>query len=113
MRDIENNTVDEVCPVEWTASLAGDRWTLLIIRDLESGRKRFNELQKSLLRISPRTLSERLGKLEKRGFVTRRAYAEIPPREEYMLTEMGNGLISIIEAMRKYGEAWSKRDVNR
>lgn len=110
---MEDNTVEEIGPVEWTASLVGDRWTLLIIRDLESGCKRFSELQKSLARISPRTLSERLDRLEKKGFVTRRAYAEIPPRVEYTLTEMGKGLIPIIDAMRKYGETWLRKGVDR
>lgn len=106
---MEAYAAEEYCPVEWTASLVGDRWTLLIIRDLESGCKRFTELQKSLIKISPRTLSERLGKLEEKGLVTRRAYAEIPPRVEYTLTETGKGLIPIIEAMRQYGETWLKK----
>jgi DNA-binding HxlR family transcriptional regulator len=107
---MEAHTAEEYCPVEWTASLVGDRWTLLIIRDLESGCKRFSELQKSLVRISPRTLSERLAKLEGRGFVARRAYAETPPRVEYTLTEMGKGLLPVIEAMRRYGETWLKKE---
>jgi DNA-binding HxlR family transcriptional regulator len=109
---MEDDISEEICPVEQTARLIGDRWTPLIIRDLQDSCKRFGELQKSLAGISPRTLSERLGKLEAAGFVIRRAYAEIPPRVEYALTEKGKGLIAIIEAMRKYGETWLKKSAN-
>lgn len=92
--------------MELAARLIGDRWTLLIIRDLATGCKRFGGLQKSVVGISPRTLSDRLSALEAAGLVERRAYAEIPPRVEYTLTEMGQGLIPIIEALRAYGERW-------
>jgi DNA-binding HxlR family transcriptional regulator len=96
----------EACPVELTARLIGDHWTLLIIRDLAQGCMRFSALQKSVKGISPRTLSDRLATLEESGLVSRRAYAEIPPRVEYTLTEMGRGLIPIIEALREYGRRW-------
>jgi DNA-binding HxlR family transcriptional regulator len=94
------------CGVERTARLVGDVWTLLIIRDLEHGCKRFGELQKSVTGISPRTLSQRLSAMESQGLITRHAYAEIPPRVEYTLTDMGLGLIPIINVMRTYGEQW-------
>lgn len=97
---------DGTCPVERTARLVGDKWSLLIIRDLVTGCKRFGELQKSLQGISPRTLSERLSKLEAEGLVKRQVYAEIPPRVEYSLTEKGEALVGLIEAMRAYGETW-------
>jgi DNA-binding HxlR family transcriptional regulator len=84
----------------------GDKWTLLIIRDLVTGCKRFSELQKSLQGISSRTLSERLSKLESEGLVNRRVYAEVPPRVEYSLTEKGEALVGLIEAMREFGERW-------
>jgi len=94
------------CGVERTARLVGDAWTLLIVRDLEHGCRRFGQLQKSVSGISPRTLSDRLVMLEANGLITRRAYAEIPPRVEYSLTEKGTGLVPIIDAMRAYGEAY-------
>lgn len=96
----------ETCPIERTARLVGNKWTLLIIRDLLDGCKRFSELQRSLAGISPRTLSERLSMLEEAGLVRRKAYAEIPPRVEYSLTEKGRALVPLIEAMREYGEKW-------
>lgn len=95
-----------VCPVERTARLVGDKWTLLIIRDLVTGCRRFGELQKSLQGISSRTLSERLSRLEGEGLVSRRVYAEVPPRVEYSLTQKGEALVGLIEAMRQYGERW-------
>lgn len=96
----------EVCAVELTAKLVGDKWTLLIIRDLAESCMRFSALQRSVHGISPRTLSDRLSMLEAAGMITREAFAEIPPRVEYRLTEMGAGLIPVIEAMREYGNQW-------
>jgi len=97
---------DESCPVERMALLIGRKWTLLIIRDLGQGRRRFGELQKSLTGISPRTLSQRLSTLAEEGLITRRIYAEVPPRVEYSLTDKGQALLPLIEAMRAYGSRW-------
>lgn len=98
----------EECPVGRVALMVGDKWVLLIVRDLISGRKRFGELQKSLGSISPRTLSARLSALEEVGLVEREAYPEIPPRVEYFLTEKGQALLPLIRSMRDYGEKWLK-----
>jgi len=97
---------DESCPVARTAAVIGSKWTLLVIRDLATGTKRFNELEKSLTGISAKTLSERLRSLEQEGILRRQAYAEIPPRVEYSLTDKGTALLSLIESMRAYGERW-------
>lgn len=97
---------NDSCPIARTVQLVGDVWTLLIIRDLLSGCKRFGALQQSLQGISPKTLTERLRNLEAAGLVSRRAYAEIPPRVEYSLTEKGRALAPIIEAMAAYGREW-------
>ncbi len=97
---------EETCPVARTAAVIGSKWTLLVIRDLATGTKRFNELEKSLAGISAKTLSERLRSLEQERILSRRAYAEIPPRVEYSLTEKGRALLSLIESMREYGERW-------
>ncbi len=94
------------CPIEKVAKLIGDKWTLLILRDLGDGCKRFGELQKSVTGISPRTLSTRLRMLEQNGVMTRRVFAEIPPRVEYTLTEKGAALLPLIESMRAYGNEW-------
>lgn len=112
MSELSEAHEEPICPVELTARLVGDKWMLLIIRDLATGCKRFSVLQKSVNGISPRTLSDRLSALEEAGLIARRAYAEIPPRVEYSLTEMGQGLIPIIDAMRAYGERWlAGRDI--
>jgi DNA-binding HxlR family transcriptional regulator len=97
---------DLVCPVARTAEIVSGKWTLLIIRDLTYGTQRFSELERSLEGISPKTLSERLSALEAQGVVSRRTYAEVPPKVEYSLTEKGHALASVIEAMRSYGKAW-------
>ncbi len=94
------------CPVAKTAKVIGGKWTLLIIRDLANGTKRFNELERSLQGISPKTLSERLRSLEHGGMITRETFAEVPPRVEYSLTDMGQELIPIIDSMRGYGRKW-------
>ena len=94
------------CSVARSLEVIGEWWTLLIIRDLALGKKRFNELEKSLGGISAKTLSERLRSLEQGGIITRQAYAEIPPRVEYDLTEKGQALLSLIDNMREYGQRW-------
>ncbi len=95
-----------VCPVARTAEIISGKWTLLIIRDLTTGTKRFSELERSLEGISPKTLSERLSALEREGILSRRTYAEVPPKVEYSLTAKGNALAGVIEEMRAYGKSW-------
>ena len=102
----KNDTLNLGCPVARTADLIGNKWTPLIIRDLVKGEKRFSELERSLRGISPKTLSERLKKLEDASVVTRKCFAEVPPRVEYTLTEKGTALLPVIESMRAYGTAW-------
>lgn len=94
------------CPIANTAVIIGRKWTLLIVRDLARGPRRFGELERSLTGISPRTLSQRLGYLERTGVISRKHYAEVPPRVEYALTPQGQELVPIIELMRDYGERW-------
>src|SRR3954467_10209269 len=98
--------MESSCPVSACAEILSGKWTILLIRDLADGRSRFCELERSLLGISPRTLSLRLRALEEEGIVARRTYPEVPPRVEYALTEKGRGLIPIIESMRAYGREW-------
>jgi DNA-binding HxlR family transcriptional regulator len=95
-----------ICPVARTAEIISGKWTLLIIRDLTEGTRRFSELERSLAGISPKTLSERLTALERESILRRRTYAEVPPRVEYSLTPKGQALAEVIEAMRTYGKHW-------
>jgi DNA-binding HxlR family transcriptional regulator len=96
----------ETCPVLKTADIISGKWTLLILRDLSNGINRFSALERSLAGISPKTLSERLKGLEKAGIITRKSFAEVPPRVEYTLTGMGWDLIPLIDHMREYGSKW-------
>src|SRR5690606_30040362 len=95
-----------ICPVLATAQIVSGKWTLLMLRDLAEGPRRFSELQRSLCGISPRTLSVRLRSLEDEGILERREFPEVPPRVEYRLTAKGRDLIPIVDAMRRYGSTW-------
>jgi DNA-binding HxlR family transcriptional regulator len=97
---------DPTCPVCRTAEIISGKWTLLVIRDLAEGSRRFCELERSLDGISPRTLSLRLRALEEHGIVVRHTYPEVPPRVEYALTDKGGALVPLIEDMRSYGRRW-------
>jgi DNA-binding HxlR family transcriptional regulator len=99
-----------ICPVLATAQIVSGKWTLLMLRDLAAGPRRFSELQRSLAGISPRTLSIRLRGLEDAGIVERREFAEMPPRVEYRLTPKGADLAPIVDAMRDYGARWLAED---
>src|ERR1700733_11064644 len=79
--------------------IIGNKWTALILRDLFSGPKRFCELEKSVGNINPRTLSQRLDDLELNGIITKKSFAEVPPRTEYTLTAKGNDLLPILKQM--------------
>lgn len=96
------------CPVETTLSLISDRWKVLIIRDLLEGTKRFGELRKSVGDVSQKVLTANLRSMEQDGLLTRRVYAEVPPRVEYTLTETGMSLRPVLDAMQSWGEAYKK-----
>jgi DNA-binding HxlR family transcriptional regulator len=100
----------DTCPVCATAEVVCAKWTLLLVRDLAEGRSRFCELERSLVGISPRTLSLRLRALEEEGIVRRRTFPEVPPRVEYQLTDKGRALMPLIEDMRQYGREWLQVD---
>lgn len=98
------------CPVETTLMLIGDKWKVLILRDLMPGTKRFGELKRSIGSISQKVLTAQLRDMEKKGLVNRKVYAEVPPRVEYSLTELGKSLQPILDAMRIWGENYKKQD---
>ena len=87
----------------------GQKWTALIIRDLCTGSKRFGELEKSVTGINPRTLSQRLDTLEKFGIITKKMFAEVPPRTEYTMTEKGKDLVPILQKMADWGDKYQEQ----
>ena len=93
-------------PVETTLTLIGDKWKVLILRDLMPGTKRFGELKKSVGNVSQKVLTAQLRAMEESGLLTRTVYAEVPPRVEYTLTELGQSLKPILDAMRIWGEGY-------
>ena len=101
---------DGSCSVAACAEIIGAKWTALLVHDLSEGPRRFSELEHSCAGISPRTLSERLRALENDGIVHRQSYPESPPRVEYGLTDKGEALLPIIDAMREFGHAWLVED---
>ena len=94
------------CPVETTLMLIGDKWKVLILRDLMDGTKRFGELKKSIGHVTQKVLTAQLRDMEESGLLTRTVYAEVPPRVEYRLTDLGRSLEPILDAMRNWGEAY-------
>jgi DNA-binding HxlR family transcriptional regulator len=100
---------NDYCPVSRTLDIIGDRWTILILRDLIiQGPRKFHDLESSLARISPNTLSARLKTLEQAGIVERRIYADHPPRAEYLLTDKGDELRPVLRSLRVWGEKHTK-----
>ena len=97
------------CPVETTLTLIGDKWKVLILRDLMPGTKRFGELKKSVGTVSQKVLTAQLRAMEESGLVNRKVYAEVPPRVEYSLTELGKSLKPILDSMRAWGEAYKDK----
>lgn len=97
-----------VCPVETTLTLISNKWKVLILRDLLNGKKRFGELHRSIGHVSQKVLTVQLREMEADGLVTRTIYAEVPPRVEYDLTDLGRSLKPILDAMSVWGERYLK-----
>lgn len=96
------------CPVETTLTLIGNKWKVLILRDLLSGTKRFSELKRSLNGVSQKVLTTQLRAMEADGLVHREVFAEVPPRVEYSLTELGRSLKPILDAMVEWGTTYKE-----
>ena len=98
------------CPVETTLMLIGDKWKVLILRDLLPGTKRFGELKKSIGTVAQKVLTAQLRDMERNGLVNRKVYPEVPPRVEYSLTELGRSLKPILDAMWDWGEEFKAQN---
>lgn len=103
-----SNTIREFppCPVETTLCLIGDKWKVLILRELLARTMRFGELQRAVGHVSQKVLTAQLRQMEADGLVHREVFAEVPPRVEYSLTSLGQSLAPVIDALREWGEAF-------
>ena len=99
------------CPVETTLMLIGDKWKVLILRDLMPGTKRIGELKKSIGSDSQKVLPAQLRDMEANGLVSRKVDAEVPPRVEYSLTALGKSLKPILDAMWTWGENYKAQNM--
>ncbi len=109
MEEVKNKSELPACPVETTLTLIGDKWKVLILRDLMPGTKRFGELKKSIGNVSQKVLTAQLRAMENSGLVHREVYAEIPPKVEYSLTELGRSLKPILDSMWIWGEEYKSK----
>lgn len=98
------------CPVETTLMIIGDKWKVLILRDLMNGTMRFGELKKSIGHVSQKVLTAQLRDMEDKGLLTRKVYAEVPPRVEYTLTEIGYSLKPVLDALWAWGEQYKEKN---
>lgn len=96
------------CPVATTVNLIGNKWKLLIIRNLLVGKARFKDLKNGIDGISQKVLTDNLRSMEKDGLIIRKSYPEIPPRVEYELSDLGNSLRPIIKSMEVWGNEYKK-----
>ena len=110
MDEVKTKKELPACPVETTLTLIGDKWKVLILRDLMPGTKRFGELKKSVGNVSQKVLTVQLRAMEESGLVHREVYAEVPPRVEYSLTELGKSLKPILDSMWAWGEEYKKNN---
>ncbi len=98
------------CPVETTLMLIGDKWKVLILRDLMDGTKHFGELKKSIGHVTQKVLTAQLRGMEDKGLLTRKVYAEMPLRVEYTLTETGYSLKPILDSMVVWGTGYQQQN---
>ena len=108
----EQRSIKELpaCPVETTLALIGDKWKVLILRDLMPGPKRFGELKKSIGHVSQKVLTAQLRDMEENGLLHRRTYAEVPPRVEYSLTHLGRSLKPVLDALQEWGARYKAQN---
>jgi len=96
------------CPVATIVQLIGNKWKLLIIRNLLAGTQRFNEMRNTIPGISQKVLTDNLRSLEGDGLVARKVFAEVPPRVEYSLSDLGRTLKPVFDSMQAWGEDYQE-----
>lgn len=109
MTEQRTYVTQDSCPVARTLDVVGERWTILVLRDISRGRKRYSELLQSLEGISTNLLADRLKRLEQAEMVEQVLYSDHPPRAEYRLTEKGRAFMPVLTTLKEYGERWEPR----
>ena len=109
MSEVVHDQSLPACPVEVTLTLISNKWKVLILRDLLTGTKRFGELKKSIGTVTQKVLTAQLREMEASGLLTRTVYAEVPPRVEYALTELGLSLKPILDSMQAWGSDYQTK----
>ena len=104
---------DSNCPAEFTLAMIGGRWKIPIIFHLLAGRKRFSELARAIKGVTQKMLTQQLREMERNGLVVRQVYAQVPPKVEYSLTDLGASLQPVVEAMCDWGEAHGVKGLSR
>ena len=99
-----------LCPVEVSLTMIGDKWKVLILRELMSGTKRFGEIMSAINSVSQKVLTQKLREMESDGLLNRVAYAEIPPRVEYTLTALGLSLQPVLDSLKEWGEQYRRSE---
>jgi DNA-binding HxlR family transcriptional regulator len=108
---VQANQCSEIkCPIEFVVDVLGNKWSILVLRELFGGDRRTHELLAALPGISTKTLTQRLRELEAQGLVERRVYAEIPPRVEYSLTSKGCQIQPVMVALHQVGSQWLEQE---
>ena len=100
------------CPADFTLAMIGGRWKIPIIFHLLAGRRRFSELARSLTGVTQKMLTQQLREMERNGLVSRNVYAQVPPKVEYSLTDLGMSLKPIVEAMCRWGKLHGDREIS-
>jgi DNA-binding HxlR family transcriptional regulator len=98
------NAYDSACPTRVVLDRIADKWTVLIVGRLAGGARRFGELRRDIVGISPKVLTQKLRELERDGVLTRKIYASVPPKVEYRLTPLGQTLVGLLDAIRVWSE---------
>lgn len=99
----KEKNIFEGCPVETAMTLIGNKWKIFVLRELLTGTKRFSELRRSITSISQKVLTQNLRSMEKDGLITREVFAEVPPRVEYRLSDLGDTLRPVIDVLWDWG----------
>ncbi|XGV99282.1 MAG: winged helix-turn-helix transcriptional regulator [Leptolyngbya sp. BL-A-14] len=105
-----NPCIEAQCPIQFVLDVLGNKWSILVLRELFGGDRRTHELLTALPGISTKTLTQRLRSLEAQGLVERHIYAEIPPRVEYALTPKGRQIKPVMAALHEVGSQWLEQD---